>query len=623
MANVQIVLEGVDNATGVLRGVGGAIGGLGDVIKTGLGVALGNVLTPAFEAARDAMGSFITSALENEKILARLDTVIRSTGGAAGLTVEAAQDLATQFMNLAGGSDDAVLAIQEMALRMGTISAQQMPDFIQTTLDLAAATGQDAVAAARLLAQAQEDPISALTRFRRMGILFTEDLEKQIKTLQESGDTAGAMALVMQRLGEATGGAAAAAADTLSGKWEVLKGRLGEAGEAIGMSVLPLFTKLFDDVIAPALPFVEDMAAAFGAFVEVLSAGDLQAAIEVFGEFESFQAIFKALGVDIYGVASAVQGFVEGVMAQGPLVFAALQPIIDAAFNVAAAFTESMPMIQAKVQEMAAFVLAQVQMMSPTLIANVSEMLNQIATFWRNHGDTIMAVVGVAWQFIVVTIGGTLTLVSGLIASALALINGDWESAWQSIVTTLETFMNMALSIVGTNLEEFTESWRGTFELAQIIWNTFWTNFLTTWNGNWQLAKTIVTTVWDQIVAAVRATIAQFIDIGRGIIDGIISGIQSAVGRLVQTAINAALAALAGAKAALGINSPSTVFAGIGANMMQGMAQGITANAGLPAEAVRAVSSSTVHNSGGNTYNYYGVQGDMDMAYRAARAGAT
>jgi hypothetical protein len=55
---------------------------------------------------------------------------------------------------------------------------------------------------------------------------------------------------------------------------------------------------------------------------------------------------------------------------------------------------------------------------------------------------------------------------------------------------------------------------------------------------------------------------------------------------------------------------------------MAGMAQGISGNADQPIGAVRAVSNATTNNSGGNTYNYYGVLGDMDMAYQSARAGA-
>jgi hypothetical protein len=559
MANVEIVLEAVDRASGVIGSAGRALSGVGDIAgqiaKVGLAAAAAGAT-----ALAGGLAFSIAQAMEGEKILARLDSVIKSTGGAAGLTSEAAQALATRFMDLAGGSDDAVLAIQEMALRMGTITAQQMPDFIQTTLDMAAATGTDAVNAARLLAQAQEDPISALTRFRRMGIQFTEAQEEQIKTLMESGDAAGAFALVMDRLGEATGGAAAAAAGTVAGQFEILKGRLGEAAETIGAAFLPVLHELFDNVLAPAIPVIEAVAAQF--------AERIPAALE------QARTVFEAL-----------QGQAAGAVT-------ALQPVIDAARNVAQTFIESMPMVQASVQQMVDFVLEQIGILSPTLIANVSETLNQLATFWRNHGDEIMAVVSVAFEFITVTVGGALTLLSGLVASALALINGDTATATETMKTTWVTFMDSVLSIVGKDLDTFIADWTGTFELAKVITTTLWG----------QLKDTIAAKLME-ITGGVQQFIIDVINafqgtdwdaLGSGIIDGIASGIRGAVGGLVAAAAGAALSAFNAAKDALGIHSPSTLFAGIGANMMQGMAQGISANAGLPAMATAQAAASTV-----------------------------
>jgi hypothetical protein len=117
MAEVNIVLKGIDEFSGVLDSAAGGLARLGDVAGKLAAVGLAAAAAGA-TALAGGLAFSIAQALEGEKILTRLDTVIRSTGGAAGLTTEAAQDLATQFMNLAGGTDDTVLAIEEMALRM-------------------------------------------------------------------------------------------------------------------------------------------------------------------------------------------------------------------------------------------------------------------------------------------------------------------------------------------------------------------------------------------------------------------------------------------------------------------------------------------------------------------------
>jgi hypothetical protein len=63
--------------------------------------------------------------------------------------------------------------------------------------------------------------------------------------------------------------------------------------------------------------------------------------------------------------------------------------------------------------------------------------------------------------------------------------------------------------------------------------------------------------------------------LGRAIIEGAISGVVYSTWGLVQAVANAAGAAYNQAKKTLGIRSPSTLFAGIGENMMLGMTKGI------------------------------------------------
>ena len=211
------------------------------------------------------------------------------------------------------------------------------------------------------------------------------------------------------------------------------------------------------------------------------------------------QVIFKALGIDIYSLEGAWNSLVTFI--QGTLL-PAIQPIIDAALNVAAAFREQMPMVQQTVKDMADFVINQINILSPTLITNITNTLNSIAAFWREHGDEIMAVVKVAFEFITVTIGGAMTLASGLISAAWQLINGDTRGAGETLKTTVTAFMNSVLSIVGQDLDKFTANWTAVWELTKIIWNTFWSDFIGTWTANWELAKIIVTTVVDKIKAA-------------------------------------------------------------------------------------------------------------------------
>lgn len=74
--------------------------------------------------------------------------------------------------------------------------------------------------------------------------------------------------------------------------------------------------------------------------------------------------------------------------------------------------------------------------------------------------------------------------------------------------------------------------------------------------------------------------------IGTGIISGITSAINSHGGEVTSALSGVIDQAVKNAMAQLGIHSPSTVFAGMGANMMRGMHKGIMDNMQLPSMAV-------------------------------------
>lgn len=76
--------------------------------------------------------------------------------------------------------------------------------------------------------------------------------------------------------------------------------------------------------------------------------------------------------------------------------------------------------------------------------------------------------------------------------------------------------------------------------------------------------------------------------VGRAIISGLVGGIRSMAGAAASAAMQAVSAAVSAARSALGINSPSRVFAEIGKQTIAGYAQGVTGNAPVAARAVGA-----------------------------------
>lgn len=579
---------------------GGGLDILGE-IATGALRKIGELAIEGVGKLGSALLDFVKDAMEGEKLLARLESVITATGGAAGLTVTQAQELATQFKDLAGGSDEAVLAIEEMALRMGTVSADQMPGFIQTTLDLAAATGTDAANAARLLAQAYDDPASAMTRFNKMGIRFDTALSEQIKAMVKGGDTAGAFALMMGRLGEATAGAAAGQADTLSGQLGIMKEHLLDAGKSIGEALLPGLRALFDEVIVPAIPIIEAWVKSFAEGITYLigfkdNLGAIgESILNEWGGPIAFLA--QAFGIDI-------PGWVIGVDAGLMSLWNWFQTAIPAALaSLQGIWNSIWPTLQATFASVFAYIQSVIAAALPTITANISIALTQMQIFWAQHGDEVITIVqgligfvGIALKVIADTIGATLVFISGLFSAFWALVNGDTVTANQVMVSTITQSMNMILSLVGTDLTEFSATWKYNWDTAGLIVTTVWTNIKDA------IAKAIMD-LSGSLQAGVIAWIRMIQDmlkvdwgaVGRGIIDGISAGIQNAIGGLASAAAQAAASALDAAKGALGISSPSRLAAvEIGLPFVEGIAQGITGALGMLSGASASASGALV-----------------------------
>jgi len=79
----------------------------------------------------------------------------------------------------------------------------------------------------------------------------------------------------------------------------------------------------------------------------------------------------------------------------------------------------------------------------------------------------------------------------------------------------------------------------------------------------------------SQALGVLRGMISQAASIGSAIINGIVSGLSSAGGRVISYLRDLASRALAAAKAALGIASPSKAFALVGEQIGAGLAVGI------------------------------------------------
>ncbi len=589
---LEVVVTAEDQATGPLNGLKTTLEGLGKVasgaFKFGLGLAQDGV-----EALGKGLLLSMTEAMDAEKIMAQTKATIKATGGAAGMTAEEIANLAGSLSEASTFSDDAIQQAENMLLNFTDIGEDVFPTATQAIVDMSAALGTDLTATAKQLGNALSDPIEGISILEKAGVNLTAEQEEVIKSLVATGDEAGAQKFMLEQLSDIYGGSGAAQAETFSGKLEKLKKHLLDAAEGIGSKLLPIASDLFDNVIAPALPLIEELGTSIGTALANLAGGNVKTT------FETIAALVQGL---MQGLATGDFSGLQNLLP--PELVAQLGPFADALQNLASAFIERWPQMQAVGQQFVDWLLGAFAIIGPQLLANITTALNAIAEFWRVHGETVLNIVRFVTEVILATLGGALTLLSGIVTAALTLISGSlraWSlllqgdftgvwalftqtmsSIWQTILGTLAAFMNLALSIVGSNLDEFSA----------------------TWANNWNMALLIITTVWSKIQTAVstkvmemtgglqgviintinwlRDQIDTFYNIGVAWFEGITAGILLKVTYLKDAVVNSIKETIDAARNTLGISSPSRVFAEVGQQIMAGMAQGIAGSVQLP-----------------------------------------
>lgn len=575
-AKLNIIVNGVDKASGVLGNIGKS---LGNMLEIAGGFLMANVFNKVADGIVSVGKTIVSEAMAAQEVQAQTNAVLKSTGGIAGVTAEQVSGLAGALSEVTKFSDDTIQAGENMLLTFTNIGKNIFPDATQAMLDMSQALGQDLKSSAMQLGKALNNPVDGVTALTRVGVKFDDKTKKLIERLVKLGKVEEAQKIILNELQNEFGGSAQAAGETFGGKLEILKNKLLNVAEGIGTKLLPIGEKLLDNFIAPGLEQVGEFAGKISDFgvrlgtviQSILAGGSINKNVlsYLFGP-EAAAAIGKVLDY--------------------------LSPLTGAFQNLFNAFVSSGPMVMTAMSGMWQFLVDTAAQVAPVLMAQISGTLNTIAQFWTDHGAQVMAIISTAWQLIITTIGGALiliggavqwavTMISGLWDAACMLLSGNWQGAWTAIQNTsaaaqailyqaFTDFMNLVLSLVGLDLQQFNQIWSDNFEMA----------------------KTILQTIFDNTITYLQGVISRFYDIGMQLITGLWEGMKNRVAAVEAWLTEVWQRIMAMAEDIFGIQSPSKVFAGIGKNIMLGMEKGIQGTAGKPQKAAAAAAAGVTQN---------------------------
>lgn len=193
--------------------------------------------------------------------------------------------------------------------------------------------------------------------------------------------------------------------------------------------------------------------------------------------------------------------------------------------------------------------------------------------FWDTWGETIITVFGVIWNTLISLIQPFLDAIAAIISFLASVFTGDWEGAWTAIKDFAAAIWQMITTIISGALTAITAIW----DTAVGIFTGIFENI-----RNAVVEK--VTAIKDSIVEGFTAAIdwikslpEQALQWGADIIQGIVDGITGAIGK-VGEAVSGVASKI---KSFLGFSKPDdgplSDFDTYMPDMIDLMAKGITA----------------------------------------------
>src|SRR3990172_6805747 len=260
VASLQAVLDldskkfesGLKSAEKQLGGFKGAMGG---ILSSAGGFLAANAIQTGLGAISSAISGSISEAREAIAIDKQLEAVIKSTGGAAGVSAQQARDLASSLELVTNFGDDTILAGENLLLTFTNIGSTVFPRATETMLDMSQVMGQDLKSSAIQLGKALNDPIKGIGALTRIGVSFTAAEKEKIKALQKSGDLLAAQTLILDAIAkQGFGGQAKALADPVT----QLANAWGNLQEEFGKGILmPILNNLAQAVLPGVQAAVE------------------------------------------------------------------------------------------------------------------------------------------------------------------------------------------------------------------------------------------------------------------------------------------------------------------------------------------------------------------------------
>lgn len=292
MAEAKVIIKSENNISKGINSAKKDLQGFDSFAQT-----ISNNLAKAFTAAAivagvkklvDGAKELINEYAEAEKVALRLQKVWDNVGATTGKSYDEIMKYADAIEKSTYFTSEAV---EESALLLAATESLTEDGFeraLNVSADLAAALGEDMTAAASTLAKALEDPASALTRLKSIGVTFTDEEKDQIKALTDANETYEAQSIILGKIEDKYKDVAKAINNTPAGTLDNIKDTLGDIRENLGGALLDVISPALELVYKALLKISEWVSKARARAIEVKELNSLADTLKAGGSLEGF-----------------------------------------------------------------------------------------------------------------------------------------------------------------------------------------------------------------------------------------------------------------------------------------------------------------------------------------------
>lgn len=401
--------------------------------------------------------------------------------------------------------------------------------------DLARGTGMDLVTASKLLGKVTDENVTALNRY---GI-----------SAEKGMDATALLAKVQEKFG----GQSEAFAKTASGQWQIFQNTLANLQEDIGGALLPMFKDLAG-IATDALAWLKD-----SGLIEAFSSA-LKTVLDVLGE------IFGVITGTAPDAGAALSGIVGPDVAKGIMHgLAIIRETFKSAFRVASGVltgftTGDWGPFQTSIREGAEGIGGRFLGVLDGMKDLARRLLGVIIDNAPAIRDQLLAWAGELINWVVGAVPPMLEKLLGLLSSMLGWLGDHSEEIGETLVAWGLKFGEFILT---TAIPAILSNLPGIVLML----------------GKWVLTE------------AIPGVLRIFADLGKGILQGIWQGISAGWDWLAGKVRDLVGDLFTIAKRALGISSPSKLFATVGEQIAAGLAVGMDEGAATATRSARRLAA--------------------------------